>query len=171
MHAGGDVVYTPGIEAMPALSVLAGWLEREGFRESSVAIHVSAILAEATQKRRTPGKGRLAAWQKRKAFDLLSENLAEPISIESVASACRLSRAHFTRAFGTTVGTAPYRWRMQRRMALARQLLADTDRSYMDIAWACGFSKMSHFSHAFTQAVGLCPRRWRQGFGGRGGLA
>jgi transcriptional regulator GlxA family with amidase domain len=50
-------------------------------------------------------------------------------------------------------------------MAMARQLLADTDRSYADIAAACGFAKMSHFSHAFARTVGMCPRRWRQGFG------
>ncbi|MET0936634.1 MAG: AraC family transcriptional regulator [Luteibacter sp.] len=110
-------------------------------------------------------KGQLASWQQRKAMSMLGENLAEPISIDCVAAACRLSRAHFTRAFGASVGMAPYRWRMERRMALARQLLADTERCYPDVARACGFSKMSHFSHAFSQAVGMCPRRWRQRFG------
>lgn len=170
-HRGTDTAYTPGIDAAPALSLLAGWLEHEGSAPSSLASHVSAVLAEATAKRRKPAKGMLATWQKRKALDLLGANLAEPVCIEAVAAACRLSRAHFTRAFGTSVGTAPYRWRMERRMALARRLLADTDRGYMDIAQACGFSKMSHFSHAFAQAVGMCPRRWRQAFGGRRGVA
>lgn len=171
MHTGSGVAYTPGIDAAPALTVLAGWLEREGSRHPSLAIHVSAIVAVTTQKRRRPEKGTLATWQKRKALDLLGGNLAEPVCIEAVAAACRLSRAHFTRAFGASVGMAPYRWRMERRMALARRLLADSDRSFVDIAGACGFSKMSHFSHAFAQAVGMCPRRWRQGFGARGGLA
>ena len=169
-HTGTDTAYTPGVDAVPALTLLAGWLERESSMPSSLAIHVSAVLAEATAKRRKPAKGMLANWQKRKALDLLGENLAEPVCIEAVAAACRLSRAHFTRAFGTSVGRAPYRWRMERRMALARRLLADTDRGFAEIAQACGFSKMSHFSHAFAQAVGMCPRRWRQAFGDRRGV-
>ena len=157
--------YTPGMDAADALARLAGWLERQGSTDSSIAVHVSAILAATTTHRRKTPKGILAAWQKRKALDLLGADLAEPVSIEAVAAACRLSRAHFTRAFGASVGMAPYRWRMQRRMAMARQLLADTDRTYADIAAACGFAKMSHFSHAFARTVGMCPRRWRQGFG------
>lgn len=170
-YAESVATYVPGIEAVPALTVLREWLAREERGQPDLARHVSAILTEALRKRRTPVKGTLAAWQKRKALDLLGANLTEPVSIESIAAACRLSRAHFTRAFGATVGVAPYRWRMERRMALARQLLADTRRPYMDIASACGFSKMSHFSHAFTQAVGMCPRRWRQAFGSRGAAA
>lgn len=171
VHAGTGVAYTPGIDAAPALGVLAAWLERDGSATSSLGTLVSAVLAEATAKRSKPVKGALAAWQRRKALDLLGNHLAEPICIEAVAAACRLSRAHFTRAFSISVGVAPYRWRMQRRMALARRLLADTDHGYVDVALACGFSKMSHFSHAFAQAVGMCPRRWRQAFGGRGGTA
>lgn len=163
--------YAPGIDAAAALGTLAGWLEQEGDAHRALAIHVTALLAQTGTKRRKPRKGVLAAWQQRRALDLLGENLAEPVSIEAVAAACRLSRAHFTRAFGTSVGLAPYRWRMERRMALARELLAGTARSYADVASACGFSKMSHFSHAFAQAVGMCPRRWRQAFGRRGDAA
>jgi AraC-like DNA-binding protein len=171
LRAGTDTAYTPGVDAAPALTLLADWLEREGSASSSLSVHVSAVLAEATAKRRKPAKGMLATWQKRKALDLLGVNLAEPVCIEAVAAACRLSRAHFTRAFGASVGTAPYRWRMERRMALARRLLADTDRGFSDVAQACGFSKMSHFSHAFAQAVGMCPRQWRQAFSDRRGAA
>jgi len=171
IRADEGTAYTPGIEAAPALSALTGWLEREGSTPSVLSDRVAAVVAQAQVHRRKTCKGALAAWQKRKALDMLGENLAEPVSIEAVAAACRLSRAHFTRAFGSSVGVAPYRWRMERRMALARRLLADTDRSYVDIAAACGFSEMSHFSHAFAQAVGMCPRRWRQGFGRPGGSA
>lgn len=171
LRAGTAMPYTPGIDAAPALTLLAGWLEREGAASSSLAADVAAVLSEATAKRRKPAKGTLADWQTRKALDLLGENLAEPVCIEAVAAACRLSRAHFTRAFGASVGMAPYRWRMERRMALARRLLADTERGFIDIAQTCGFSKMSHFSHAFAQAVGMCPRRWRQAFGCHRGVA
>src|ERR1700709_2720474 len=53
-HAGTGVAYTPGIDAAPALSALAGWLEREGAASSTLAIHASSVLAEATAKRRSP---------------------------------------------------------------------------------------------------------------------
>jgi transcriptional regulator GlxA family with amidase domain len=123
----------------------------------------------AIEREGAPAKGQLASWQRRKALAMLEDNLADPVSIEAVAAACRLSRAHFTRAFGASVGMAPYRWRMARRLELARKLLAETERTYAEIARSCGFGKMSHFSHTFTQVVGVCPRRWRQRFGVRGG--
>jgi len=43
---------------------------------------------------------------------------------------------------------------MQRRMALAQQLVCYSSRTLSDIAMACGFSSASHFSNRFKQVTG-----------------
>jgi AraC family transcriptional regulator len=61
--------------------------------------------------------GGLGPWQKRRATELLSENLAGRIRLSQLARECGLSISHFsdqaafTRAFHQIVGISPGRWR------------------------------------------------------------
>lgn len=48
---------------------------------------------------------------------------------------------------------------ISRRIELARDLLALTDRAITDFASACGFSDQSHFTRVFSQSVGA-PRMY-----------
>jgi AraC-like DNA-binding protein len=107
-------------------------------------------------------RGGLAAWQVRRAKEILSANLDGSISLKEVARECRLSVSHFSRAFRRTMGAAPHSWLLTHRIAVAKQKLRDGRLSLSDVALACGFADQSHLTRVFTRIVGVSPGAWRR---------
>jgi AraC family transcriptional regulator len=106
--------------------------------------------------------GGLGPWQKRRATELLSENLAGRIRLSQLAQECGLSISHFARSFKASFGVSTHRWLVQRRIERAQDLLIDTRESLADIAEQAGFSDQAAFTRAFHQIVGISPGRWRR---------
>jgi AraC-like DNA-binding protein len=106
--------------------------------------------------------GGLGPWQKRRATELLSENLAGRIRLSQLAQECGLSISHFARSFKASFGVSTHRWLVQRRIARSQQLLMETHDSLADIAEQAGFSDQAAFTRAFHQIVGISPGRWRR---------
>jgi AraC-like DNA-binding protein len=69
--------------------------------------------------------------------------------VEKLARECKLSKAHFSRAFSRSVGMAPHRWLMKRRIEVAKETLRDGRLSMSDVAAACGFCDQSHLPRFF----------------------
>lgn len=111
------------------------------------------------------GLGRLAAWQLRRAKEIMTARLASNLTIAQVASECRLTPSHFARAFRQSVGVAPQRYLMQLRIAEAKKHLAQGHLPLSDIALMCGFGDQSHFTRVFRQFAGTSPGAWRRGRG------
>ncbi|MCA1868505.1 helix-turn-helix transcriptional regulator [Agrobacterium genomosp. 3] len=109
-----------------------------------------------------PIQGYLAPWQKRRAIELLEENLSSDISIEAVAAECGLSRGYFIKAFGLTMGHPPYRWVLLRRIEKAKEMLLGTRFSISEISFLCGFADQAHFTRTFTSRAGIPPAQWRK---------
>lgn len=108
--------------------------------------------------------GALAGWQLHKALQMLGERLDLSIELDEIALSCRVSRAHFAKAFRRSMGIPPYRWRLELRLAMARRALIETVEPLTRIAQLLGFQQMTHFSHAFVRATGMSPRQWRRTF-------
>jgi AraC family transcriptional regulator len=106
--------------------------------------------------------GGLGPWQKRRATELLSENLAGRIRLSELAQECGLSISHFARSFKASFGVSTHRWLVQRRIERAQALLMETRESLADIAERAGFSDQAAFTRAFHQIVGISPGRWRR---------
>lgn len=109
-----------------------------------------------------PTRGGLAPWQARAAKELLSENLEDGVSILELASTCRLSPSHFSRAFRKTTGITPHRWLTMQRIERAKELLSHSHSSLADIALACGFADQSHFTRIFNCMIGAPPGAWQR---------
>jgi AraC-like DNA-binding protein len=84
-----------------------------------------------------------------------------PLSVEDLASTAALSRFHFTRAFKAATGKTPRQHVSERRLQLAKSLLAGGDRSLMEIALACNFSSQANFARAFRRSTGVTPGKYR----------
>jgi AraC family transcriptional regulator len=108
-------------------------------------------------------RGGLAAWQERRAKDLLTANLDGTVALADVAQECRLSVSHFSRAFRRSMGVAPHNWLLNRRVELAKDLMRDRDSSLSEIALRCGFADQSHFTRVFSRRAGVSPGAWRRG--------
>ena len=106
-------------------------------------------------------RGGLAPWQERRAMEMIDANLGG-VLVEELARECGFTKAHFSRAFSRSVGMAPHRWLMKRRIEVAKETLRDGRMSLTDVAAACGFSDQSHLSRVFRQTVGVSPGVWRR---------
>ena len=109
-----------------------------------------------------PVRGGLAPWQVRRAKEILSANLDGSVPLKEVARECRLSVSHFSRAFRRTMGVAPHKWLLTRRIEVAKERLRDHQLSLLDVALVCGFADQSHLTRVFTCMVGLSPGAWRR---------
>ena len=106
--------------------------------------------------------GGLGPWQKRRATELLNENLAGRIRLSQLAQECGLSISHFARSFKVSFGMSTHRWLVQRRIERSQELLMKTHESLADIAEETGFSDQAAFTRVFHQIVGISPGRWRR---------
>jgi AraC-like DNA-binding protein len=98
-----------------------------------------------------------------RAVELVRDHLAAhareqtPASVlEEIAGADRFTVARqFRRAFGTS----PDRYRMLRRLALARAAI-ESGRSLAEAAAGTGFADQSHMTRQFKRTYGVTPARW-----------
>ncbi len=110
----------------------------------------------------TVSVGGLGRWQKRRATELLDENLSGGIRLSQVAEECGLSISHFARSFKASFGVSTHRWLVQRRIERSQDLLIQTRESLSDIAEQAGFADQAAFTRTFHQIVGMSPGRWRR---------
>jgi AraC-like DNA-binding protein len=110
----------------------------------------------------TVSVGGLGPWQKRRATELLSENLAGRVRLSQLAQECGLSVSHFARSFKVSFGVSTHRWLVQLRIERSQDLLTRTREPLADIADDVGFSDQAAFTRTFHHVVGVSPGRWRR---------
>jgi AraC-like DNA-binding protein len=71
-----------------------------------------------------------------------------------------MSRFQLLRGFAREVGTTPHAYLVQRRVCLARRLLA-AGKPLADTAHRAGFADQSHMTRAFLRQLGITPGRYR----------
>src|ERR1700680_331954 len=145
------------------------YIGRQGWPNPLALDHLNLILgAHLLQKygglRKPPtvSVGGLGPWQKRRATELLNENLSGGIRLSQVAEECGLSISHFARSFKASFGVSTHRWLVQRRIERSQDLLIQTRESLSDIADQAGFADQAAFTRTFHQIVGMSPGRWRR---------
>lgn len=107
-------------------------------------------------------RGGLAGWQKNRVVEYIEENLAEPVSLATLAELAQLSPFHFSRAFKQSFGLPPHRYHTSRRIELAKVLLARPGLSVTDIALRIGYSETSSFTAVFRKLTGRTPTDYRR---------
>lgn len=118
---------------------------------------VAALLARATRQVAPAARLDLAALAR--VHGQLAAEPAEPLSLPALEAATGLDRWSLARQFRAAYGTSPSRFRLQRRLDLARRLMRE-GQSLADAALAAGFADQSHLTRQFKQAYGLTPARW-----------
>lgn len=102
-----------------------------------------------------------AARHLQRARDLVDARYAEPLSVDDMAAAAGLSRAHFSRAFRREFGTSPHAYLLTRRMERAAAMLRLTDNSVTDICLAVGLRGLGSFTTSFKRIHGRTPTEYR----------
>jgi AraC-like DNA-binding protein len=96
-----------------------------------------------------------------RAKDFADARYAEPITVEDLAAAAGLSRAHFSRMFTRTFGESPSAYLQTRRLERAAALLRYTDRSVAEVCAMVGFSSVGSFTTTFARVYGKPPAAYR----------
>lgn len=107
-------------------------------------------------------RGGLAAWQIKRARQMMAVQRRPALSIAEIAQACGVTESHFVREFKRSTGVTPHRWAVTQRVLVARGMLVHTRLSLERIAIGSGFFDQSHLSRWFKRIVGVSPRNWQK---------
>jgi AraC-like DNA-binding protein len=99
-----------------------------------------------------------------RARDLADARYFEPLTVDDLAAAAGLSRAHFSREFRRAFGEPPHVYLLTRRLERAATLLRTTDRSVADICLSVGLVSVGSFTTSFTRTYGESPTAYRRRF-------
>jgi AraC-like DNA-binding protein len=99
-----------------------------------------------------------------RAKDLADARYLEPLTVDDLARAARLSPAHFSREFRREFGESPHRYLLTRRLERAAALLRTTDWSVARICFAVGLQSVGSFTTSFGRMYHMSPTRYRSGF-------
>ncbi len=131
---------------------------------SDVLAHELSRINQEAVREPTMSRGGLASWQRRAVLEYIEEHLGEQICLLTLAELVRLSLHHFCRAFKRSFGIPAHQYQVQRRVEVAKLLLADRTRSITDIAFTLGYAQTSSFSNAFRKTTGWTPTVYRREF-------
>ena len=96
-----------------------------------------------------------------RARDLADARYLEPLTVDDLAAAAGLSRAHFSREFRRAFGESPHAYLLTRRLERAAALLRTTDRSVADVCFSVGLRSVGSFTSSFTRTFGVSPTVYR----------
>jgi AraC-like DNA-binding protein len=94
--------------------------------------------------------------------EVWSDGRLHPLSLEGLARAAGVSRAHLARLFREHLGATPVEAMRLMRLDRAAGLLARTNLEVQEIAEQCGFVNAFHFSRVFHKEYGSSPRAFRK---------
>lgn len=96
------------------------------------------------------------------AVSYIETHYDNKISLEHVAGIAHLSTAYFSRLFTEQLGIPYSEYLNNVRIRHAKILLAQTDKTIMDIALETGFCNGDYLSTQFKKSTGLTPSKFRK---------
>lgn len=136
-----------------------------GFYTDALHRTLLARLADLRSPEEAAKRGRvkpLPKWRMKRVLEFVESNLDRTITLQLLAEVSGVSRMYFAAQFRVATSLSPHSYVLQRRLARAEKLLADTDVSIVNIALGVGFQTQAHFTTVFKRAKGLTPNRWRE---------
>lgn len=99
------------------------------------------------------------------ALELIGEGALNDDSLAALASRLGVSERHLRRTLTERLGVSPIELAQSHRLALAKQLLHDSELSLTEIAFAAGYGSVRRFNAAFVAVCGMPPSQVRRRLG------
>lgn len=96
------------------------------------------------------------------AISFLMTEFQNPITLESAANTLGISKYQLSRLFTSQFHTSFTRYIQQLRVEKAKELLAATSGSVLDISLECGFDNPRNFNRVFSRLAGCTPSEYRK---------
>jgi AraC family carnitine catabolism transcriptional activator len=91
----------------------------------------------------------------------MQANIATPLEQSELAGIFGKTTRHLERTFKATTGDTPKNFYLGLRLEQARDLLAETSMSMLDVAIATGFNSRGSFTKSFRRRFGTSPTSFR----------
>ncbi len=95
------------------------------------------------------------------AVDFMHSGYSRRITLAEIARAAHLSPHHFLRLFKSLHGRTPLQYLTRLRLDRARDLLAGSSRSVLEVCLDVGFESPTSFSLLFRRHFGMSPTEFR----------
>jgi AraC-like DNA-binding protein len=95
------------------------------------------------------------------ALHYMATHYMEPVRMAVLAKSCFMSMTNFRRLFKQTIKKTPFEYLTHMRIQMAAVLLADTDKTILEISLETGYTTLSSFNRQFKALMGMPPRAWR----------
>ncbi|GAA3617856.1 AraC family transcriptional regulator [Nonomuraea rosea] len=163
------LVVAGGDRHRPLLDLVAGEVTRDVPGQQVVLDRLLDVMLGATLRSwfDRPG-GTVPEWHRAmgdpvvdQALRLLHDDPAHPWTVASLAARTGVSRAAFARRFTARVGEPPMRYLAGWRIALAADLLRESDATVSAIARRVGYANAFALSVAFKRIHGITPTERR----------
>jgi len=92
----------------------------------------------------------------------IARNYTEKLTVQQIGEGVNLHPNYAMNLFQKTFGTTLINYLTQHRISHAQRLLATTDESITEVAFASGFHSLSRFNDAFRRSCGCAPREYRR---------
>jgi DNA-binding NtrC family response regulator len=100
-----------------------------------------------------------------RTVDYLGHHFAEDLTVEGIAEIIDISSSHLAHLFRSEIGVSVRDYLTRVRVAIAQDLLANTDEKLESIAAQLGFADTSHLTHVFQRITGRPPGAYRRSAG------
>lgn len=144
-----------GVAAAPALLAAAETL-----------LHGLLLTLDAdTRGSEPPGRAAQTLWPEVTRY--LHEHLQAPPPLAALARRWGYTRSHFSRLFAAHFGVPPHRYILNARIALAKELLRETEIPIAQVAELAGFANAAQFARRFRLGAGVTASAYRTRENGR----
>jgi AraC-like DNA-binding protein len=92
----------------------------------------------------------------------VESNICNPVTAEELAFLCNTSLSTFKRNFRKIYSSSPQKWLLQRKLAIAADLLKHPDQRPGGIYEKVGYENHSSFTQAFKKQYGLTPSAYQE---------
>lgn len=157
------------IQDVEAIETLAGLLVNEVSTPSKHGVYAESLvgsivtgLLDIPENDGEQANGRLTQAQMNKLVSRVNARGDYRLTVAEMAATVGLSESWFANVFKQTTGKTPLQWQLGKRIALAQELLVESDLTVAGVAAQLGFSDQAHFTKAFRRIAGETPAAWRR---------
>lgn len=97
-----------------------------------------------------------------KIIDYIEKNLEEDLNLDTISKDIGYSKFYLNRVFTEYTGITIHRYLQNRRLAVAAEKLAGSDKPILQIAYEAGYDSQQSFSYAFKRVYLYSPKKYRE---------
>ena len=157
-------VHSTGIYCRPSCAAMTPHARNVSFYRTAAAAHEAGLRAcKRCQPDAVPGspEWNLSDDLASRAMRLITDGVIERDGVSGLASRLGYTTRHLTRVLQAELGAGPLSLARAHRAQSARHLLASTELSVADVAFASGFSSIRQFNDTIQAIYGLTPTALR----------